>query len=105
MNKSDSPELATETGQQTKQPAKISKTPEPSKAEVVPMTNEQILEAQDKAVAEAYALVQAIENEKIARQRVCWKEISKVAEKYGFKISASHKPINVEIDINLIPIQ
>lgn len=71
------------------------------KPKVPPITNDQIVGAQDndKKVQEAYALVQAIENEKIARQNQCWKEISKVAAKYGFQISASHQPVNITVEL------
>ncbi|MBK9249362.1 MAG: hypothetical protein IPM69_14925 [Ignavibacteria bacterium] len=54
-------------------------------------------------VNEAYALIQALENEKIARQTQCWKEISAIATKYGFQISASHQPVNISIE--LLPLQ
>ena len=69
------------------------------KPSAAPMTDEQLPKTQQSNITEAYALVHAIENEKAARQTECWKEISQVASKYGFTVSASHQPVNISIEL------
>jgi hypothetical protein len=66
---------------------------------LAPVAAEQLSNAQQTNITEAYALVHAIENEKVVRQTECWKEISNVASKYGFTVSASHQPVNISIEL------
>lgn len=104
MNETKTPELPTETGQQTKKIKvfKISESKEaiaPKTIAPPPMTDQQIFEAEQQRIAQAYAIVQDNEKRNQELKAQCWQEITDVAAKYGLQIHVSHQPVNVVVDL------
>lgn len=67
--------------------------------EIPQMSEEDRIQAENNRIADAYALVEAREQEYLNRKQECWNAIVATAAQYGFQLTATHQPVTITVDL------
>ena len=67
--------------------------------EIPPMSDAERIHAENKRIADAFALVEEKQREYQDRKAECWEQIVSVAARYGFELAATHQPVHIIVDL------